>query len=39
MPSKDDASKKGSDEPAAIARSDQGKSLGFHPEGKKPRRQ
>jgi hypothetical protein len=39
MPSKDDASKKGSDETAAVARSGRGKSLDFHPEGTNPRRQ
>jgi hypothetical protein len=38
-PSKDDASKKGSDETAAIARSGRGKSLGVHPEGMNPPRQ
>jgi 1-acyl-sn-glycerol-3-phosphate acyltransferase len=39
MLSKDDASKKGSDETAVVARSGRGKSLGFHPEGTRPRRQ
>jgi hypothetical protein len=36
MRSKDDASKKGSEEIAAVARSGRGKSLGFHPESTKP---
>jgi hypothetical protein len=32
----DDASKEGSDEVAAVARSGQGKNLGFHPENTRP---